>query len=131
MAKRPKRGQALEQLGDFLPEPSTKVPKAPTSRAEVRKREEEWGKPTSARLTVQERSALEALAQEFETDLTQIVRLCLRIGISAIDAGVYKPSVNEVKLRKEMKQAAQRLEFERAAELRDRIKALRERLMEI
>lgn len=103
MAKRPKRGQALEQLGDFLPEPSTKVPKAPVSKAEVRRQEEQWGKPTSARLTVQERAALEALAEEFETDLTQIVRLCLRIGISAIDAGVYKPKVNGVKARNEMK----------------------------
>jgi hypothetical protein len=100
MAKRPRRGQALDQLGDFLPEPSTKAPKAPKSRAEVKAKEEQWGKPTAARLTVQERDALEALAGDFETDLTQVMRLCLRIGISAIEAGVFKPKFAEQKARK-------------------------------
>jgi len=97
MAKKPQRGQALDQLGDFLPEPSTKAPKAPKTRAEVEAKEEQWGKPTAARLTVQERSALETLAEEFETDLTQVLRLCLRIGISAIEAGVYKPKFEDAK----------------------------------
>ena len=97
MAKKPQRGQALDQLGDFLPEASTKAPKAPKSRAEIAAKEEQWGKPTSARLTVQERAALETLAEEFETDLTQVLRLCLRIGISAIEAGVYKPKFEEAK----------------------------------
>lgn len=100
MTKRPKRGQALDQLGDFLPEPSTKAPKAPKTRAEVRAKEEQWGKPTSARLTVQERGALEELASDLETDLTQVMRLCLRIGISAIEAGVFKPKLTEQKAKR-------------------------------
>jgi hypothetical protein len=106
MAKRPRRGQAFEQLGDFLPEPSTKAPKAPKTRAELQAKEEQWGKPTSARLTVQERDALESLAADFETDLTQIMRLCLRIGISAIEAGIFKPKFAEQKARKIVKMPA-------------------------
>jgi hypothetical protein len=93
-------------MGDFLPAPSTKVPKAPKSRAQIARNEEQWGKPTSARLTVSERAALEALAEDYETDLTQVMRLCLRIGVSAIEAGVFKPTFAETKMRRMVKMPA-------------------------
>ena len=90
MAKR-KRGQMRENTEGLLGAESPVVPKPPPTKEEVQEQEERWRIPTSARLSVEERDVLKALAGHYDTTISEMLRLCYRLGLDTLRQRNYKP----------------------------------------
>ena len=90
MAKR-KRGTMRANTEGLLGTESPVAPKQPPTKEEAQEKEERWRIPTTARLSVEERDVLKALAGHYDTTLSEMLRLCFRLGIASLRQRDYKP----------------------------------------